>query len=412
VETITKTIPQLALRALEIQINRLNKRAEKLCLLPITFATSNHRTITRTVTVEGGFDKTEALDICDVTVSGDIPCIEGYNIIATTDVTEYGNLLYVVQGEELPKKYRDRVECDHCQTKRNRKYTVILRNTETREYIQVGHSCLKDFFPFVSNAEALINYATSILSSLFTAGDDDEDKLWSYGGGEYAMALEHFLAATLVCIREWGWVSGRVAYEENRRSTKDMVSNLISSLPQYRDDEDNRMLDLIGSQPDRDTIDFMLAFYDDHMAEKSDKSDYEHNIYVLRQLGYITWKNYGFTASMIPFIQREQEREIARREAAALPLSTHTGTVGKREVFKGLKVLTAKYIETQYGCSILYIFRDDAGHIFKWFCSGTLVHESGRNAEPGDIYNLKATVKSHDEYNGQKQTVINRAVIA
>jgi hypothetical protein len=44
---------------------------------------------------------------------------------------------------------------------------------------------------------------------------------------------------------------------------------------------------------------------------------------------------------------------------------------------------------------------DEAGHSFTWFCSG-------KPLEEGKVYEVKATVKKHDEYKGVKQTIVNR----
>lgn len=78
----------------------------------------------------------------------------------------------------------------------------------------------------------------------------------------------------------------------------------------------------------------------------------------------------------------------------------HVGTVGKREVFR----LTVKrVIGTQSGQwnTQLHIMADAAGNTFKWFASNTALDE-------GKTYDVKATVKSHEVYKGQNQTIITR----
>jgi len=60
------------------------------------------------------------------------------------------------------------------------------------------------------------------------------------------------------------------------------------------------------------------------------------------------------------------------------------------------------------GVTILYIFKDTEGHIFTWKTSKYL--DCIDNKE--ESFTLTGTIKDHNEYNGQKQTVLTRCKVA
>lgn len=96
---------------------------------------------------------------------------------------------------------------------------------------------------------------------------------------------------------------------------------------------------------------------------------------------------------------------FAKREAAQAEweekrrLSAHVGTVGERMEFEGT-VERLKSYESMYGTGWIYAIR----------CGNDCVVYFG-NAElggRGQRVRFSATVKKHDEYNGEKQTTVNR----
>jgi hypothetical protein len=98
------------------------------------------------------------------------------------------------------------------------------------------------------------------------------------------------------------------------------------------------------------------------------------------------------------------ERELAKR---ALPASRHLGVVGEKVTL----VLTTKRIVTIQGRAMFY---GDSGLLYITIMSdadGNVVTYKGKsNSVPneGATATISATVKVHDEFNGVKQTVIQR----
>jgi len=142
----------------------------------------------------------------------------------------------------------------------------------------------------------------------------------------------------------------------------------------------------------------------------SPKSDYIHSIRVLALRGWVTWKDFGFACSILTTwrlaVERLDEvnrREEARRTAAAD--SDYVGTVGERRPFD-LRVNSIKELPSDWGVTVLHLMEDREGNRFKWWASDKRLDPN----ESGEYLNVKGTIKAHDEYNGVKETVINRVV--
>ena len=92
--------------------------------------------------------------------------------------------------------------------------------------------------------------------------------------------------------------------------------------------------------------------------------------------------------------------------AGARP-DVHTGTVGKREVFKCALEFVTGY-ETDYGYTTVLKFREEStGALLVWKSTNT----GCTREDVGKKYAVKGTVKAHGEYNGAKQTMISRCVV-
>jgi len=115
----------------------------------------------------------------------------------------------------------------------------------------------------------------------------------------------------------------------------------------------------------------------------------------------------GIAVSGTVAFDRYQEREVKRAAEAtrrAASPSGHIGTVGDRLDFDA-EVIFVRYTEGYYGTTTIIKFRDDVGNIFTWFASG------GRDVERGARFTVRGTVKKHDEYRGEQQTVLTRCTL-
>lgn len=86
-------------------------------------------------------------------------------------------------------------------------------------------------------------------------------------------------------------------------------------------------------------------------------------------------------------------------------ISSHVGSLKERLTIK-CKLVFAKHIERDFMPSFeLLKFRDADGNLFVSFFHGVVFCQ---DIDIGDEVTIKGTVKKHDEYQGVKQTIINR----
>jgi hypothetical protein len=117
-------------------------------------------------------------------------------------------------------------------------------------------------------------------------------------------------------------------------------------------------------------------------------------------MGYVPSKFMGFACSMVSTYLREMEKTAVK---ADMPESNYIGQIGDRLKRVQVKVLYTKNIESEWGVSTLYGFQDSLGNIYKTFYSG-----SNWSANKDDVLFIDGTIKKHDEFNGSKQTMLNR----
>lgn len=124
------------------------------------------------------------------------------------------------------------------------------------------------------------------------------------------------------------------------------------------------------------------------------QSDYDRNSWGKKG----SYSKYEFAHKNIMYNVKKEAREAQWAKERAM--STHQGKVGERAEFE--LYFTGKYdLNDMYGRTMLF-FVDKDKNAFKWISSSVY------NMEKGKPFKMKGTVKSHDEYRGQKQTVITR----
>lgn len=98
----------------------------------------------------------------------------------------------------------------------------------------------------------------------------------------------------------------------------------------------------------------------------------------------------------------ERRAAIAAQKAADAEVSQHVGTVGERRDWE-LIVRHVLRFETDFGWMYIHLMVDNAGNVVVGKFSKALA-----GADEGKRIRIKATVKSHGEREGVKQTVVNR----
>lgn len=342
----------------------------------------------------------------ELTVIGSAPQVGPYEFLAKIEHTPAGNILDIVPGRTVYPRFRcTKSSCEHCRTARQRNETFVLRNTETGEEVQVGRTCLKDFLGYCDPAAIAQRFA--FFRDFAAAGEEDDS--WGFKGWGAIAPTNEVLALTSACIRLRGWASKGAALVQDITPTSYHVSDVlwppIDINKDYNRERKALMEELKSAVTDAD---WALAEQAIEWAAQggAGNSDYGHNLQVLCSTKLTESKRVGFVASAVQAYERAMEREVERakgRERNAN--STWVGQVGER--LKGL-VLTqdsSRTISSAYGDMVLTKFSDQDGNVLTWFTA------SGTGLQNGTRVKVDGTVKRHSDYQGAKETQLNRCKV-
>lgn len=329
------------------------------------------------------------------TLDYETPIIDGWKLISTFDIyrTDTENIVTTstVPGETVPVKYanKNEIHCDHCGHNRFRTHSMLMQNVDSGEYKEVGSTCIKDFFGH--DPVGFMLYASWSFEGIINEIPEEESE-FSGGRGLSFTDLKETLVYASATIRKYGWLSKGKAYAQGDSwSTSDEV--LHQMFPPTSMKEADRVE---INDRDKEIADAAIA----HFSENQDlTNDYLNNCHKMTRLGYVPFKHLGLTVSMVPSYQRA----AAEKKASAEDTSRFVGNQGDRLKDIIAEVIFTKEINTDYGVSVLNIFKDVEGNTFKTFYSG-----GSWTCYAGDEVILSGTVKKHEEYKGQKATMLTR----
>ena len=320
--------------------------------------------------------------------------VEGWEFVATIEHGKPVNVIRSFRPEyEVPEKYytSDPV-CEHCNSKRNRKDTYLIRNTETGEFKQVGKSCLKDFTNGLS-AEAVAQYISWF---------DELIKGESYCGGScrpyYRVAEVMQLAVEAVNLYGYQKSTNPNDYDyTDNQSTKSVVIDMWLGGRWAKKHEDKGFN--VNREGNKEKAEAVLAFVDSMSMDLG----YVSNLKSVCSKEYCEGRALGIAVSAVACYNREmayQERRTKEQESDAK--SCWVGSIRERITLNNVKVKLLTSWETMYGYIYLYQLKDNAGNVYTW--------KTGK-AISCETVTLKGTIKGHDEYKGTKQTELTRCTI-
>ena len=347
----------------------------------------------------GEKDEVICLSVVDIEfASDDIYHIRGYRIIAVIDHGDNGNLVFLQGGVNLnPNEFailqRLQPNCQHCNTKRKRKKTVILLHEQSNKLKQVGLSCLDGYLGVnISGKLECLTDLDKALESLENISDEEVRRL--IYTGDYispTQLLAHLLHAKDVLYGNQKYVD-----------YKDLVYRYVR--------------EPMGAPTDANikrAIEIQKYIANMEITENA----FENNLITLCRSHYIKSKYVRILVWAIAKyddytrkleLQRKREEAIAARKEA-LKDSSYYGEVGQKLGEIELTCLRQLYTkETHYGynnTAYTYVYSlTDGKNEFIWSTSNSL--------KDGCKYKLKGgTVKEHKEYEGMPQTIITRCKI-
>lgn len=381
----TRTLETHRIGAVIDAIAKLNKRSEKLGLATITVTIGETRMV-RTQCKHTGRSYPESHTT--VTITGESPQLNGWSFVALIEHCEHGNVIYAApdNDRDLAGYRAFESNCDHCNLKRIRNDTfLVARNNELR---QVGRTCLRDFLGHKS-IDAIVSYA-ALVQSVHGVLDGDED----FGKAPSTIGTVEYLSWVAQSIEQSGWVpKSRSAPECGIEATCDDAYMSWCEFGRREHIE----------HPTSEHVKIAESAIAQVSTLSGSLNDYEHNIKTVALSTIVSDRARGFAACIVAYHLQSVERAAMESAKADRP-SEHVGAVGDKIEFTAT-VVSVRRFENVYNVSFLYKMISD-GNILVWFTSSNPEFEIGKS------YNLKATVKEHSEFRGEKQTRILRCKVA
>lgn len=411
----TYRVPEENLWKLNRNLGKLNKRAAKLGLTPIVLTELGTEQVeikekSLSWAVDGAMESTGRYRVVHImSFTGVTPKLAGWALQATIEQAHdedgylIGNIVRVVPGvENLPIQYRNAEPwCDHCKTHRRRNETFVVKHDDG-SYKQIGRNCLVDFLGGADPA-ALMEGAEFLfdVDALMSEAEDE-----GFGGsGAYVkeyVTLLTVLEVTAAVIRNDGWVSKKIAMEQERTATSVHVANILFMHADKR--EENYPREKYG-RTEEDTNKAEAAIEWAKSLAGDTENEYRYNLSVLARAGRCDRRGFGIACSMLAAHLRElgyfEERKLQRDADLK---SQYVGAIGEKIEFEATVekvILTA----SDWGSLNIHKMRTLDGNIMTWFASAD-------ELETGLTYKLVGTVKKHEEYRGAKQTTVTRVRLA
>jgi hypothetical protein len=327
----------------------------------------------------------------DIIVSGITPKIGDYELVSVISILDDGTRYVAnIPGKETPIEYREGgFFCDHCNINRYRKEVVIVYGNG--EYKQLGKTCLKDYLGI--DLENLVNQFTWIYE-LITEAQDSE-----YAPREVLVVDPlFFLERVAVCVRKLGYTSGKAAYENpDLTPTKSHAWEVC--FPNSFSRKWIEANELFVEDQDKEMAQKALGW----ALNLEGKNDFEYNVKNVAKQDRIGYKHIGYISAAIPCYQKSVATELEKKNTVK---SEWIGAVKERLTITVTCVFTKEIYneDDRFGNNLktLVKFVTKDGESITWFASGEVDYKMGES------YLIKATVTKHDEYQGVKQTMVNR----
>ena len=370
-------IPEANLPSLELTLVRLNKKAAKAGMPDIKL------TELGTTTEKDG--KGSVTVFRQIAIEAETIIHGDWKVAARIDHNDdpsgAKNLVYNAPGEPCPREYYHAgANCDHCGWTRKRRDTFILVNEKTDEYKQIGRTCVQEFTGGL-NPNAVIKQLERLGNFIEQANEASKNVPLA---DRRKIDLTIFLAYVNMSMRELGWTSMKEAREHGDTTVSTRDQALHAMFSEYSD------------QPTQDDFDHAEAAMDWVKTLDPDRDEFTHNIHTLCTDGYGDYKAAGIAASIVWMY----DKHLAREAKKALPSSSeYLGEIGKH--ITGEVTVTGNDVrDGTYGTYNLVTMKSN---------DGATIVTMGR-FDPGKVgtrFKLKAKVKDHTEFRGEKQTHVN-----
>lgn len=330
--------------------------------------------------------------------------IDNWECIAVLEINNHGNIIRRINTEiDIPERFKNSEDiCEHCNTKRHRNNLYVIHNVETDEWKQVGGNCLNLYTNGLN-----MEYVTAYMNGITELEENDGV---FYGGGKPYYSVKEVLSYAVEVIAKTGYFNA-----QSNLPTKELVSWLAccrfdEAIKEINRDLESARLMVRFNENDfykdetESVVDEIIKYY----KSVEDDSEFIHNIHVMLNEEYIQSKNFGFLCYLPEGYARHIQKEVEKvKRAEIIAKSEYFGEVGKRykdKVINAVNLITTW--ETQWGVTHVYKIVLEDGSTLIWKTNNGLYLDKNEEFDK-----ISFSVKSHNEYKGEKQTEVTRCKV-
>lgn len=330
-----------------------------------------------------------ATKMVTIEIMGAEPYVNGYEFLAVLDhEPNCPNIVSKVPGVEVDEGFATvwgsaGPDCVHCNMSRRRNKTYLLRNEAG--IVQVGSTCLQDFFPGHAAREmAMLAELYVVIDLAFSECENGDGYRYDVTKGGYMIG--DVLAVSAAEIREHGFTSKAKAEELGYESTASRVDRSL----RWRSKDDGPKPAIV-TDIDFEKADAVLAWVDaKNLAGQL--NDYLYNLYAACQRPVVAPRHMGLVVSAVGSFDREESKRVERELASLAPKAVVEE--GRHEMVG--KIISQREQDGDYGVQhkMLVEVSTDAGVYRVWGTQPDMIY----NAEVGDVIKFSAAVtKSRDD---------------
>lgn len=314
----------------------------------------------------------------------------------------------------------DNKNCEHCNTKRNRKKSFILKSVIDGSFKKVGSTCVKDF-----TGVDPTKFFKAFRHILYTMKEFDGFEIFGEGRTQVTsdyrvFDINHIWTISNKVIdvdgeyikTEWTEVEHpiyRGQFEKIRTNLGDATSDKVKNILFKYDRESDYFVkptevdeELVkGMREWLENMEIRIGTYEN---EDGGKEEFE-NEFDVKLKGYKERKrvrtfDIGFTAWIV-------DAYLKYVKSLSEPISEYVGEVDEKVKIEATITLIS-VIYNEWGSSNLYKMVDSKGNVFSKFGTINIRYSIDKEIKEGSVLKMTAVVKKHNEFRGKKETLLGR----
>jgi len=369
-----------------------------------------------------------AIDVFDITISLPEEIKFGdWEAIAYIDHFEKQHIQFDIDADydyDFEGSIKDK-NCEHCNTKRNRRKSFILKSKLDDSFKKVGSTCVKDFTGV--DPTKFFKAFQHVLRTLEMFGEDE------WGGFEGSSPrwvdyrvfdINHIWTVSKKILdidgkyikTEWETVENPMNPRytiEVRTNQGEATSDRVKSVLFEYDEASDYFVK--PSEVDFKLVEGMREWLSNIVVRKQKRFDWDENgkeieieydnEFDTKLKGYAERKRVrsfeiGFTGWIVDAYMKYVESLNA-------PISEFQGEVGKKIKIEATVTSVSGFSGT-FGWTNIYKMTDKDGNVYSKFGTINVRYADTDEVEEGTVFKMTAEVKKHNEFKGKKETVLGR----